>query len=173
ALRISYIGEQGWELHHDIDQQKDLLKHLMQAGQKYELGFYGAFAVNSMRLEMGYRAWGVDLTTERTPLEAGLDRFVKTEGRRFVGRESLLTRQSDDDHWSMQLLELEESTFDPFYMHSVFQGDQVVGMVTSGAFGHRLGKPVALAYFRNAVNINEEFSVLILGEYVSARVKQV
>jgi dimethylglycine dehydrogenase len=80
-LRVSYVGEPGFELHHDIDQQAGLLKQLLQAGEKFELGFYGAFAMNAMRLEKGYRAWGVDLTTERTPLEAGLGHLVKTEGR--------------------------------------------------------------------------------------------
>jgi dimethylglycine dehydrogenase len=140
ALRVSYVGEPGFELHHDIGQQRVLLQHLLQAGEGFELGFYGAFAMNSMRLEKAYRAWGADLTTERTPLEAGLDHLVKSEDRSFVGREAMLARQQRDDHWRMELLEFDESEFDPFYMHSVFRGDEAVGMVTSGAYGHRLQK---------------------------------
>ena len=171
ALRVSYVGESGWELHHDLENQKELFGQLMQVGQKFDIDFYGAFAMNSMRLEMGYRAWGADLTTERTPVEAGLGRLVKTEGRGFIGRTALLNRSNSIGHWSMHLLELEESTFDPFYMHSVFQDNRAVGMVTSGAFGHRLGKPIALAYFREAINIDDELRVFILGEYVSARIK--
>ncbi len=169
ALRVSYVGEQGFELHHDIDQQKQLLKHLMQEGIAYDLGFYGAFAMNSMRLEMGYRAWGADLTTERSPLEAGLDRFVKTEDRKFIGREAMLAKNR---HWSMHLLEFDESEFDPFYMHTILRDSEPVGMVTSAAFGHRLNKAVGLAYFRQPVAIDETFEVLLLGRKIIAKIRQ-
>jgi len=165
VLKISYVGEPGFELHHDLDHQKLLFKHLLQAGKQYDLGFFGAFAMNSMRLEMGYRAWGADLTTERTPLEAGLDRFVKTDNREFIGRKAMLDKNSG---WSMHLLELEESEFDPFYSHTVFRGDEIVGMVTSAAYGHRVGKSVALAYFSKPVCQSDEFTVLILGRKVPA-----
>ncbi len=173
ALRVSYVGESGWELHHDIDKQKELFKHLMQAGQKYDLGFYGVFAINSMRLEMGYRAWGVDLTTERTPLEAGLDRFVRTEGRDFVGRTALLHRKNSVGHWSMHLLELEDGEFDPFYMHTVLCAGKSVGIVTSASYGHRVGKPIALAYFCESIDMNQDLRVLVLGRSVSARIRVV
>ncbi len=169
ALRVSYVGEPGFELHHDIEQQQALLRQLLQAGEKFELGFYGAFAMNSMRLEKAYRAWGADLTTERTPLEAGLGYLVKTENRQFVGRDAMLARQRSADHWSMALLEFEEPEFDPFYMHPVFRGDEVVGMVTSGAYGHRLQKAIGLAYFRTSVTREDELSVEILGRRSAAR----
>jgi len=170
ALRISYVGETGFELHHDIDKQKQLFEHFMQAGKKFDLGLYGAFAMNSMRLEMGYRAWGADLTTERTPLEAGLGRFVKTEGRDFVGRQAMLEKNSG---WSMHLLELEEAEFDPFYSHTVLKNDEAVGMITSGAYGHRRGCSLGLVYFRQPIDLECEFQVLVLGRKVSARIKQV
>ena len=121
ALRVSYIGESGWELHHEIDQQVKLFKHLTQAGKAYDLEFYGAFAMNSMRLEMGYRAWGADLTIERTPFESGLSVFVVTEGRDFIGRDAMMARKHKPDHWSMQTLEFEESEIDPFYSHTIFR----------------------------------------------------
>ena len=169
ALRVSFVGEPGFELHHDIGQQRVLLQHLLQAGEGFELGFYGAFAMNSMRLEKAYRAWGADLTTERTPLEAGLDHLVKSEDRSFVGREAMLARQQRDDHWRMELLEFDQPEFDPFYMHSVFRGDEAVGMVTSGAYGHRLQKAIGLAYLRSAVSSDDELSVEILGRNSVAR----
>lgn len=170
ALRVSYVGEPGFELHHDIARQERLLRHLLQAGEKFELGFYGAFAMNSMRLEMGYRAWGADLTTERTPLEAGLDYLVKTEGRDFIGRDAMLARAQAEDHWSMELLEFEEPEFDPFYLHTVYRGDAVIGMVTSGSYGHRLQKAIGLAYFRENVTAGDELSVEILGRPGKARI---
>ena len=170
ALRVSYVGEPGFELHHAIDQQEKLLYAIMQAGAKYPLGFYGAFAMNAMRLEKGYRAWGSDLTTERTPLEAGLDHLVKTSGRDFIGREAMLARAGRDDHWNMQLLEFDNPEFDPFYAHSVFRAGEAIGMVTSGCYGHRMGKAIGLAYFRTPVALDDELEVEILGRRATARI---
>ena len=170
ALRVSYVGEPGFELHHDIAQQQVLLGHLLQAGEAFELGFYGAFAMNAMRLEKGYRAWGAELTTERTPFEAGLGYLVRTEGREFIGRQALLERVQADDYWSMELIELDAPEFDPFYMHTVFRQGQAVGMVTSGSYGHRLQKAIALAYFRTPIANDDELEVEILGRRVPARI---
>jgi dimethylglycine dehydrogenase len=171
ALRVSYVGEAGYELHHDITQQKTLLQHLLKAGEQYKLGFYGAFAMNSMRLEKGYRAWGADLTTERTPLEAGLGYLVKTEARDFIGCEAMLKRAQADNHWCMELLEFDAPEFDPFYLHTVFRGNEAIGMVTSGSFGHRLQKAIGLAYFRNQVAPADELHVEILGRKAAARIR--
>ena len=169
-MRVSYVGESGFELHHEIDQQQALFKHVVQVGKIYDLDFYGAFAMNSMRLAMGYRAWGADLTTERPPLEAGLDRFVKTEDRDFVGRDALLARKSSDSHWSMHLLELADSEIDPFYSHIVLFDDEPVGIITSGAYGHRTGKTLALAYFRMPIDNDAALQVLLLGRKIGARI---
>jgi dimethylglycine dehydrogenase len=171
ALRVSYVGEAGFELHHDITQQKTLLQHLLKAGEQHNLGFYGAFAMNSMRLEKGYRAWGADLTTERTPLEAGLGYLVKTEAREFIGCEAMLRRAQADNHWCMELLEFDAPEFDPFYLHTVFRGKDAIGIVTSGSFGHRLQKAIGLAYFRNEVAPTDELTVEILGRKTAARIR--
>ncbi len=170
ALRVSYVGELGWELHHPMDQQLQLFNALMEAGKKFEMGTFGAFAMNAMRLEKGYRAWGADLTTERTPLEAGMKFFVKTNGRDFVGRESMLRRAAEPAHWQMHLLQLDENESDPFYAHTVFVDDHPIGIVTSGGYGHRVGKPLALAYFREAPAVDSGLSVSILDQRVAARV---
>ena len=175
ALRVAYVGEPGFELHHDISQQQELLRQLLQAGERFDTGFYGAFAMNSMRLEKAYRAWGVDLTTERTPLEAGLGYLVKTPQREFIGKEAMLQRQQGEDHWNMQLLEFEDPEFDPFYLHTVYRADEAIGMVTSGAYGYRLQKAIGLVYFRQPVSGDgepgdDELSVDILGRKSRARI---
>jgi dimethylglycine dehydrogenase len=171
ALRVSYVGELGWELHHPMDRQGELLAALLEAGQRFDAGLFGAFAMNALRIEKGYRAWGLDLTSERTPLEAGLDFLVKSEGRDFVGRDALLARHAAPDPWSMALLALEDGAPDPFASHTVLQGGRPVGMVTSGAYGHRVGRALALAYFTDAADFAaKDFSVLVLGETVSAEV---
>ena len=143
ALRVSYIGETGWEFHIDRADARQLFLAIEAAGNEYGIGFYGAFAANSMRLEKGYAAWGMDLTTERTPLEAGLARLVKSDSREFQGRKAMLERQAANP-WHTLLLEIESGAIDPFYSHTVLRNNQPVGIVTSGAYGHRCGKTLAL-----------------------------
>ncbi len=170
ALRVSYVGELGWELHHRFEHQLQLFNALYEAGQTFDVGLFGAFAVNSMRLEKGYRAWGSDLTTERTPAEAGLKFLTRLENREFIGREALIKRSGANDCWQMHLLELDEQPNDPFYLHTVFDDDQPVGIVTSGSYGHRVKKPLALAYFKQATDLDKVFHVSILDGRVNARI---
>ncbi|MGI9310919.1 MAG: GcvT family protein [bacterium] len=172
AMRVSYIGESGWELHHEARLQPALFEKLWAAGRELEAGLYGALAMNSMRLEKGYRAWGSELTTERTPLEAGMDAFVKTGNgfrRGFCGERAMLRRQSEPGHWRMHLLELDVTDVDPFYSHAVMQRDKAIGLVTSGSFGHRVNKALALAYFSQPP-AGEGLFVSLLGKAVPAKV---
>ena len=169
ALRVSYVGESGWELHHSITDQEKLFDLLWENGQDLGVGLYGAFAMNAMRLEKGYRAWGMDYTTERTPLEAGVPYLVKTEGRNFRGRDEILERRDSGDQWKMALLELQDTGEDPYYAHTVMQKGRSIGIITSGSFGHRVGKPLALAYFSHAFD-ESPMTVNILGKQVEAQV---
>ena len=168
ALRVSYAGELGWELHVPLDQFGKLYDAVAKAGGRYGLRPFGLYALNFLRLEKGYRAWGADLTTERTPLEAGLDALVKTDGRRFVGREAMLAR-TEGDCWRMALLEIEDDGERlPFSNHAVTQAGSPVGVVTSGGYGFRTTKPLALAYLRPGV-ADEGLAVSILGRELRAR----
>lgn len=166
ALRVSYVGELGWELHVAANQMRALFLALEEAGKPYDLGFFGAYAMNAMRLEKGYRAWGADFTTERTPAETGAGFLIKMD-QDFVGKEALAQRMQADDRWHMVLLELDVTDVDPFYAHSVLQGDTIVGVVTSAAFGHRTGKSLALAYLRDRKATNN-LRVDILGRLCTA-----
>ncbi|MEM1164044.1 MAG: FAD-dependent oxidoreductase, partial [Pseudomonadota bacterium] len=145
AMRVSYIGESGWELHVEASVAPRLFRSLETAAAPFGLGFYGAYAANSMRLEKGYRAWGADLTTERSPVEAGLASFIKPDRHSFYGAEAMANQS---DTWDLVLLEIESGEIDPFFAHSLWQGERVVGIVTSGAYGHRTEKVLALAYLR-------------------------
>ena len=151
ALRVSYAGECGWELHVAMADLPILHEALRKAGAAVDLRPFGVYALNSLRLEKGYRAWGADLTTERTPLEAGLDHLVRTEGREFPGREALLSRAASPSAWRMVLFSVEpdgDTDPDPFYTHTVWQDGRAIGIVTSAAPGHRTGTVLALAYLR-------------------------
>ena len=174
ALRVSYVGESGWELHVAMEDLPALHEALLAAGDPVGLRPFGAYAMNSMRLEKGYRAWGADLTTERTPIEAGLGHLVHTEGRWFTGREALLTRAEGPDAWRMVLLSIEpDDDADPFYTHTVWKGDQPIGIVTSGAPGHRTDTVLALAYLRPEaaeIDAHDALEVSILGRRSLAQV---
>jgi len=154
ALRVSYLGECGWELHVARDHAVALFIHLETAAKPHGLGFYGAYAANSMRLEKGYRGWGSDLTTERSPLEAGLTPFVRKDLRDGLARANA---------WDMVLLEVETGEVDPFYAHTIWRDGQPVGITTSGAYGHRTGKVLALAYLRD-VSARDGLTISILGQ---------
>lgn len=160
ALRLSYLGECGWELHVPRENAVSLFLKLEQAAMPHGLGYYGAYAANSMRLEKGYRGWGSDLTTERSPLEAGLTAFV---------RKDLQERLARDNPWEMVLLEIEVGDVDPFYAHSLWQDGRAVGIVTSGAYGHRTGKVLALAYLRDK-SARKNLTVSILGQHRKATI---
>lgn len=166
ALRVSYLGELGWELHAEASHLPTLFDALEEAGRPFGIGLYGAYAANAMRLEKGYRGWGSDLTTERSPLESGLSAFTKTEGRDFPGRVALLARPND---WHSVLLKIEDGPTDPFYAHPVWQGDRIIGIVTSGGYGHRVGHALALALLREPLT-GEALRIDILGQPRAATV---
>ncbi len=167
ALRVSYVGERGFELHVERAQAAKLFLVLEEAGKTFGIGYYGAYAANSMRLEKGYRGWGSDLTTERTPLETGLGFLVKPEGRSFMGRDAMLERSPN---WDMVLLAIDTAgAVEPFYSHTVFAEGRPVGVVTSGAYGHRVRKSLALAFLREP-DIREGLSVKLLGRERPAQI---
>lgn len=167
VLRVSYVGEKGYEIHLDRAHAARLFLALEEAGNAYGIGHYGAYAANAMRLEKGYRGWGMDLTTERTPLETGLGFLVKADGRDFIGRDAMLKRQPG---WDMVLLEIDtDCAVEPFYSHTVFAEGRPVGVVTSGAFGHRVRKSLALAFLRER-DKREGLMVKLLGIERPARI---
>ena len=167
VLRVSYVGESGFEVHLPMTHLARLHDALLEAGATP----FGAYAMDAMRIEKGYRAWGTELGTERTPLEAGLAALVKTQGRDFIGREALLARAASDSRWSMALYDLGaagEDSAEPFHAHVVYAGGDVVGLVTSGNVGPRCGRVLALAWIR-APEAPERVDVDILGERWPAR----
>lgn len=168
ALRLSYIGELGWELHVPADRAAELFLALEQAGQPEGIGCFGAYAMNAMRLEKGYPAWGSDFTTERTPAETGMGFLVKPD-HDFIGREALLRRMAEENRWEMVLLELEDGEADPYYSHGLWRGEACVGVITSAAYGHRIGKVLALAYLRDR-HAREGLEAEVLGRRRGARI---
>jgi dimethylglycine dehydrogenase len=107
---------------------------------------FGLRAMDSLRLEKGYRAWGSDINTEVSPIEAGLERFVAFDKGEFVGREALLRQRRDGVRKRLATLEVDAADADAWGNEAVWAGDRVVGITTSGGYGHWLGRSLAVAY---------------------------
>ena len=171
ALRVSYVGELGYELHHPIEYQRYLYDLLMQAGAPFQIVDWGYRALDSMRLEKAYRLWGVDMSADWTPLEAGMDRFVALDKGDFIGRDALLRQQERGVEWALACLVVDAADADPHGYEPVLAGNESIGYVAAGGYGHTVEKSIALAYLPTAyAEAGTELDVKILGERRSARV---
>lgn len=145
ALRVSYVGELGWELHHPMDQMQRLYDALMEAGAEFGIANFGTYAVNSLRMEKAYKGWGSELTTEITPMEAGLERFVDFS-KTFIGREATLSRKLLGGNTKLVYLSVDAEDADCLGNEPVLDGEEIIGVTTSGAYGHTVGMSLAFAY---------------------------
>jgi 4-methylaminobutanoate oxidase (formaldehyde-forming) len=146
-VRITYVGELGWELHVPMDQAVTVYDTLMAAGEDLGLANAGHYAINSLRLEKGYRAWGAELSPDDTPLEAGLGftvRWDKPGG--FLGRDALLAQRARGVSRRLLLFALEDPEAVAWGDETIWRDGQVAGTLTSAAHGHTLGRPVAMGY---------------------------
>jgi dimethylglycine dehydrogenase len=147
AIRINFAGELGWELHHEFVYQQTLYRDVLDAGQEFGLVNCGMRALlNSLRLEKGYLL-GADFS-EETPLQAGLEAFVKIDKGNFIGREALLKQKEQGIDRKLVLLAVGAGDADAYGDECLWLKGQVIGRVTSGGWGHRVGKSLALGYVR-------------------------
>lgn len=146
ALRVNFVGELGWELHHPLAYQNTIFDALMEAGKEYGIKLFGMRAMDSLRIEKGYRYWRVDLTTEYSALQAGLDRFIQLNKGPFIGREALVREQQQGIPRRFVTLAVDVRDADPLGNEPVYQNGQMVGRTTSGAYGYAVKKSLALAY---------------------------
>jgi dimethylglycine dehydrogenase len=171
ALRVSYVGELGWELHHPVAQMEKLYDALTEAGEEQGIADFGLYAVNAMRMEKGYPAWGSELTTEVTPVEADLMRFVKID-RDFIGRDVVEGKVRDGVDIQLVYLSVDADDADCVGNEPVYDGDRLIGITTSGAYGHRVGRSIAFAYVEPGyAKPGMHFDVAILGERRRATVE--
>ena len=125
----------------------------MAAGKPLGLRPFGMFALNSLRVEKGYRAWKGDLSTDYTVLQGGLERFVDWTKPDFRGKAALAAEKQAGVKKRFATLVVEAGECDPPYMSTIWQGGKVVGETTSGYFGHRVGKVIALGMLRADLNV--------------------
>jgi dimethylglycine dehydrogenase len=150
-MRVNYVGELGWEIHHPIEYQNHLFDILEEAGRPFDLTLAGMRAMNWLRLEKTYRAWGTELSKEVTAFESGLDRFVRLDKNAdFIGRAALERQKASGAlGWRLVTLLIDgPADADPWGVESIWAGDKVAGRATAGGYSVHFEKQIALAYVR-------------------------
>ena len=171
AMRVNFVGELGWELHHPIEYQNHIFDALVDAGAAFGLAMCGMRAMESLRIEKSYRMWGADLTTEYSAFEAGLDRFVSLNKGEFIGREALVDQQRRGVPQRFVTLAVEVGDADPLGNEPIYLGDRMVGRATSGVHGHTVATSLALAYVQPEVAAEgTALEIVILGQRFAATV---
>ena len=148
ALRLSYVGELGWELYLPVSQSQQALTEIIKVGRQHKLGFAGHLALDACRLEKGFAHWGHDLGPEDTPFEAGLGHAVnidKTDD--FIGREALLRQCSSGWHKQLKLCAVDATTVLLLHDEPVYRDGEIVGHCTSGGQGYRCTRTLCFVLF--------------------------
>jgi dimethylglycine dehydrogenase len=165
ALRINYVGELGWELHMPVARLESVYDAVWSAGEAFGIADFGSYAVNGLRMEKAYAGWGVELTNEITLIEAGMERFVKLDKGEFVGRRALLAHKQEGILTRLVYIEVMAGDADVRGGEPLFAGDKVIGVTTSGGYGHTVKKSLAFAFVDpEFAKPGSTFDVEILGE---------
>ncbi|MFT3864857.1 MAG: FAD-dependent oxidoreductase [Solirubrobacterales bacterium] len=151
ALRVTYVGELGWELYCPTEYGLGLWRTIWEAGQEQGIVAGGYRAIDSMRLEKGYRVWGADITPDETPDEGGVGFCVKLDKGEFVGREALLAAREDGPRHKLACITLEDPRSIALGNEPVRSGGDVVGRVTTGGYGYSVERSIAYAYLPAAL----------------------
>ena len=173
ALRVNYMGELGWELHCEMSQLDELYKLIWNVGLDEKIIDFGSHAMNSMRIEKGYRGWGTELTPEVSVVEAGLDRFFNLENKNnFIGAKAI---KDLIGNIKLKLVYLEVDAVDADCLGNepVFYNNKRVGLTTSGGYGFRVKKSLAFAYIDVSLDkIGNDFQIDIQGKKINAKIIQ-
>jgi glycine cleavage system aminomethyltransferase T/glycine/D-amino acid oxidase-like deaminating enzyme len=169
AARVTYVGELGWELYSSAEFGLRLWDTVWEAGVPHGLVAAGYKAIDSLRLEKGYRVWGSDITPDDRPAESRLGFAVDLDKGEFVGRSALVDAGEPDR--LLCCLILDDPRAVALGSEPVRVGDELVGRVTSGGYGYTVGRSIAFAYLPAVhASVGEAVEVEIFGEWVSAEV---
>jgi 4-methylaminobutanoate oxidase (formaldehyde-forming) len=166
ALRVTYVGELGWELYCPTEYGAGLWRALFEAGAEHGLRACGYRAIDSLRLEKGYRVWAADITPDETPLEAGLEFCVRRD-KDFVGSDALREPQR-----RLRAITLADPRAVALGNEPVRIGGEVAGRVTSGGYGYTVERSIAYAYLPAEVALGTEVEVDIFGRWVGGEVSR-
>ena len=168
ALRVTYVGDLGWELYCRSEFGLALWDTIWEAGQAHGLVAGGYKAIDSLRLEKGYRVWGADITPDDTPYEAGLGFAVKLDEDDFVGRDALVA--ADVPARRLRCLTLDDPRSIALGSEPVRVDHDLVGRVTSGGYGYTVERSIAYAYLPAEHDVGTKVAVEIFGEWVPGEV---
>ncbi len=170
ALRVTYVGELGWELYCPSEFGLRLWDTVWEAGHSHSLTAGGYKAVDSMRLEKGYRVWGADIGPEVNPYEAGLGFAVKLEKGDFIGRAALVKAREKEPATRLACLVLEDPRSVALGSEPVRIAGAIAGRVTSGGYGYTVGRSIAYAYVPASAQTGTAVEVEIFGTWVPGRI---
>jgi dimethylglycine dehydrogenase len=171
-FRVSFAGELGWEIHSQIKDTSLIYDAVMATGKPLGLKPFGMFALNSLRIEKGYRAWKGDLSTDYTLLQGGLERFIDWTKPDFRGKAALEAERQRGVTKRFCTLRIAAGDLDPPYMSTIWHQGRVVGELTSGYYGHRVQACIGLGMLNADLNQpGTEVQVEILGQSYPAVVQ--
>ena len=164
-LRVTYVGELGWELHCPMADMPKVFDALMVAGKPHEMALFGTYAMNSLRMEKAYRGWGSELTAEVDMFEASMERFIRLDKHDFIGRSASLALKQRGPRMKLVYLAVDTTDSDCMGNEPVYAGDTCVGLTTGGAYGHAIAKSLAFAYVDPTLSTpGSGLEILMLGE---------
>jgi 4-methylaminobutanoate oxidase (formaldehyde-forming) len=172
ALRVTYVGELGWELYAPSEYGRALWRALWGAGQPHGLVAAGYRAIDSLRLEKGYRVWSSDITPEETPYEAGLGFAVKPDkGVEFIGRDALAAARAAGPRKRLRCLVLDDPRSVALGNEPLRIGGKIVGRVTSGGYGFAVERSIAFAYLPpDLAVVGQRGGVEVFGQWIGFEV---
>jgi dimethylglycine dehydrogenase len=172
AMRVNFVGELGWELHHPIEYQNHIFDTLFAAGEDLGLKPFGIRAMDTMRLEKSYRMVGTELSIEYSAYESAMERFVKADKGNFLGRDALLAWQEAGMNNRLVTLEVHDvDDADALGNNALLKDGELAGRATSGGFGFRVGKSLALGMVKpELAEPGSQLEIEILGKTYAATV---
>ena len=166
AMRVNFVGELGWELHHPIEYQNHIFDKLMEFGKDFGLKPYGIRAMNSLRVEKSYKLVGTELSIEYSPYESRLDRFIHPNKGNFIGLEAL--NKWREKGFENKLITMEVHNVidaDVLGNNPIYDNEKVVGRATGGDFGFRINKSIALGMVKpELATTGQKLKIDILGK---------
>jgi 4-methylaminobutanoate oxidase (formaldehyde-forming) len=173
AVRVTYVGELGWEIYCPSEYGQALWDMLWEAGREHGLRACGYRAIDALRIEKGYRVWGSDMTPEDSPDEAGLGFAVKPDKGEFVGREALLAARAGEPERRLSCLLLEDPRSVCLGSEPVRVDGEIAGRVTTGGYGFAVDRSIAYAYLpAGSAAVGTRVEVEVFGEWVLAEVAE-
>ena len=171
ALRVTYVGELGWELYAGADYGRALWSTLWEAGRPHGLAAAGYRAIDALRLEKGYRVWSSDITPDETPFEAGLGFAVALDKSvEFIGRSALIAAKEAGPRKRLRCLVLDDPRSVCLGNEPVRIGGAIVGRVTSGGYGYAVERSIAYAYLPPDAPIGTRGEIDVFGEWIGFEV---